>query len=69
MAIGLNEVFVLLSAGSNLMRCRGRLLNAINYAGPALISVFSGAVGDAGELPPYLIAAAAMESRAFPAFS
>ena len=69
MAIGLNEVFVLQSASSNLMRCRGRLLKAMNYAGPALISVFSGAVGNVGELPPYLSAAAAMESRAFPAFT
>jgi len=39
------------------------------YAGPALFSVFSGATGTAGDLPPYLVAAAAMESRAFPAFT
>jgi ferredoxin len=69
MAIGLNDVFVLQSASSNLVRCRDRILKAMNYAGPALISVFSGTSGQAGELPPYLTAAAAMESRAFPAFS
>jgi hypothetical protein len=68
-AIGMNEVFVLQSASSNLVRCRDRILGAMNYSGPALISVFSGASGHAGDLPPYLIAAAAMESRAFPAFS
>lgn len=68
-AIGLNEVYVLQSASSNLVRCRDRVLDAMNYAGPAVISVFSGACGHAGDLPPYLIAAAAMESRAFPAFS
>ena len=69
MAIGLNDVFVLQSASSNLVRCRDRILKAMNYAGPALISVFSGTSGRAGELPPYLTAAAAMESRAFPAFN
>jgi uncharacterized Fe-S cluster protein YjdI len=68
-AIGMNEVFVLQSPSSNLVRCRDRLLKAMNFAGPALISVFSGASGHAGDLPPYLNAAAAMESRAFPAFS
>jgi hypothetical protein len=69
MAIGLNDVFVLQSASSNLVRCRSRVIKAMSYAGPALISVFSGASGQACELPPYLTAAAAMESRAFPAFS
>ena len=69
MAIGLNDVFVLQSASSNLMRCRDRLKKAMKYPGPALISVFSGAGGHEGDLPPYLMAAAAMESRAFPAFS
>ena len=36
--------------------------------GPALFSVFAGAPAAAGDLPRYLTAAAAMESRAFPAF-
>jgi hypothetical protein len=62
MAIGLNDVFVLQSTSSNLVRCRDRILKAMNYAGPALISVFSGTSGQAGELPPYLTAAAAMDS-------
>lgn len=69
MAIGLNDVFVLQSASSNLVQCRDRILKAMHYAGPALVSVFSGASGHAGELAPYLTAAAAMESRAFPALS
>jgi hypothetical protein len=34
-----------------------------------LFSVFSGAASGAGRLPPYLVAAAAMQSRAFPAFT
>ena len=69
MAIGLNEVYVLQSSSSNLLRFRDRLLRGLNYRGPALFSVFSGASAKASGLPPYLMAAAAMESRAFPAFT
>lgn len=68
MAIGLNEVYVLQSSGSNLFQLHDRILKGLTYRGPALFSVFSGASGKTG-LPPYLTAAAAMESRAFPAFS
>ena len=69
MAIGLNEVYVLQSSSSNLFRFRERMLRGLSYRGPALFSVFSGASGKASGLPPYLMSAAAMESRAFPAFT
>src|SRR5450830_806876 len=69
MAVGLNEVYVLQSSSSNLFQCRQRLLRGLTYRGPALFSVFSGASARASGLPPYLMAAAAMESRAFPTFS
>ena len=69
MAIGLNQVYVLQSSSSNLFQFRDRILKGLAYAGPALFSVFSGSTGKAGDLPPYLTAAAAMESRAFPAFT
>ncbi len=69
MAIGLNEVYVLQSASSNLYQFRERMLRGLTYRGPALYSVFSGACATASGLPPYLMAAAAMESRAFPAFT
>ena len=69
MAIGLNEVYVLQSASSNLYRFRERMLRGLTYRGPALFSVFSGASATASGLPPYLMSAAAMESRAFPAFT
>jgi len=69
MAIGLNEVYVLQASGSHLFQFRERILKGLACAGPALFSVFSGAGGKARDLPPYLIAAAAMESRAFPAFT
>ena len=69
MAMGLNDVYVLQSGGSNLFQYRDRILAGMAYPGPALFSVYSGAAGDAQGLPPYLLAAAAMESRAFPAYS
>lgn len=69
MAIGLNEVYVLQSSSSNLYRFRERMLSGLNYRGPALFSVYSGASVEASDLPPYLMSAAAMESRAFPAFT
>ncbi len=69
MAMGLNEVYVLQSSASNLARFRDRILRGLAYRGPALFSVFSGASGKASGLSAYLTSAAAMESRAFPAFA
>jgi len=69
MAIGFNDVFVLQSSSSNLFQFRDRILEGLMYRGPALFSVFSGASGKTSGVPPYLSAAAAMESRAFPAFT
>lgn len=68
MAIGLNEVYVLQSTGSHLVQSRHHVFDGLTYPGPALFSVFSGATGRGGDLPPYLRAAAAVESRAFPIF-
>ena len=69
MAIGLNDVFVLQSSASHLPRAAEAIGRAMQYRGPALFSVFSGANAHTPDLPPYLNAAAAMESRAFPAFA
>ena len=69
MAIGLSDVFVLQSSASNLVRARESIRRAMQYRGPALFSVFSGANPHVAGVPPYLNAAAAMESRAFPAFA
>ena len=68
-ALGMHDVFVLQSTSSNLYQLRGRLLNGLDYAGPALFSVFAGSADPASDLPPYLTSAAAMESRAFVAFT
>ncbi|MBK6983058.1 MAG: hypothetical protein IPH30_17225 [Betaproteobacteria bacterium] len=67
-AMGLGGMFVLQAASSSLYRLRNRIEHGMGCSGPALFSVFAGAPEAAGELPRYLTAAAAMESRAFPAF-
>ena len=69
MAIGLNEVYVMQSSSSNLYQLRERILKGLQYPGRALFSVFTGASGRSAGLPPYLVAAAAMQARAFPAFT
>jgi ferredoxin len=67
-AMGLGGMFVLQSAASDLYRLRHRVEGGMGCRGPALFSIFAGAPAAAGDLPRYLTAAAAMESRAFPAF-
>ena len=67
-AMALNDVYVLQSSASHLAQYRERIGAGLAFAGPSLFSVYSGATATAAEIPPYLNAAAAMESRAFPAF-
>jgi len=69
MAMGLHDVFVLQSSASNLGRCAAHIERGMRYRGPALVSAFSGASPHTPGMPVYLNAAAAMESRAFPAFA
>ena len=66
-AMSLDDVFVLQSTASNLLQLRARVQHGLLHAGPALFSIY--AAPDGGALPGYLQAAAAMQSRAFPAFS
>jgi len=68
MAMGLNQVYVLHAAASHLPRCGDRIGAAMGFAGPALFCIYSGASAVASGQSTYLAAAAAMESRAFPAF-
>ncbi len=67
-AMGLGGMFVLQSGSANLYALRERVGRGLSCRGPALFSVFAGSPAAAGDLPPYLTAAAAVESRAFPAF-
>jgi hypothetical protein len=68
MAIGLNDVYVLQAPASHLLQRLEAIRAGVAHTGPAVFNVFSGATGYAGNLPPYLVAAAALESRAFPTF-
>ena len=68
-AMGLGGMFVLQSASANLYAMRARIAQGLACRGPALFSVYTGSAQPDGCLPPYLTAAAAMQSRAFPAFS
>ncbi len=66
-AIGLGACYVLQSSSANLFQHREEIFRGLTYPGPALFSIFSGATGNG--IPPYLAAAAATESRVFPAFT
>lgn len=69
MALGVNNAYVFQGTSSTLCRQQERVLKGLVYDGPALFSVFSGASKTVSGIPPYLLAAAAMESRAFPTFT
>jgi hypothetical protein len=66
--VGLGDAYVLQSANSNLYQARDEIRRGLVYQGPALFSVFTGSSEMTPDLPPYLSAAVAMESRVFPAF-
>src|SRR5271166_5417995 len=64
MAVNLGSAFVLQTATSNLCPMAERLADGLAAPGPALFFLFS--PGEDSGLPPYLAAAAAIESRLFP---
>jgi ferredoxin len=68
-AMALGGMFVLQSASSNLFALRERVRHGMRCREPALFSVFAGTPAAEARLAPYLSAAAAMDSRAFPAFT
>ncbi len=68
-AMGLGGMFVLQATSADLYALRERVARGLACRGPALFSIFAGSPAAAGDLPPYLTAAAARESRAFPAFA
>ncbi len=67
-AMGLGGMFVLQCASAALVAERERVARGMGCRGPALFCVFAGSPEPAAGLPPYLGAAAAIESRAFPTF-
>jgi hypothetical protein len=68
-AMGLGGMFVLQATGADLYAMRERIARGVSCPGPALFCVFPGSPVAAGDLPAYLTAAAAKESRTFPAFT
>lgn len=69
LATSLPDTFVLQSTGSNLPQLAGRIRQGLSIAAPALFSVYAATAAHCGDLPRYLASAAAMQSRAFPAFT
>jgi len=67
-AMGLGGMYVLQSPASNLYCLRSRIAAGMRSRSPALFCVYSGS-NDSKLVPPFLASAAAMESRAFPAFT
>jgi hypothetical protein len=63
------NAYVMQSPASNLYRQRDQVQKGLEFDGPAIFSVFAPRRDSSALLPGYLIAAAAMESRVFPAFS
>ncbi len=63
------NAFVLQSSASNLFRQCKAVRKGLEFNGPAVFSVFAPSGDVTLNVPPYLIAAAAMESRVFPSFS
>ena len=68
-AMGLGGMFVLQATSADLYALREQVQRGLQARGPALFSIFAGSPAAAGDLPPYLTAASARESRAFPAFT
>ncbi len=67
-AMGLGGLFVLQATSANLVALRQQLARGMACRGPALFSVYAPPAQPGATLPPYLSAAAAMQSRAFAAF-
>jgi len=67
-AMGLGDAFVLQTSAARLYAMRDSVREAMEFRGPALLSIFTGSHADA-MAPRYLVAAAATESRAFPTFT
>lgn len=68
-AMGLGGMYVLQCASSALPALKARVAGGMASRSPALFAVFAGSPKPAAGLQRYLTAAAALESRAFPAFT
>ena len=69
MAMGLGDAFVLQVSAAHLSTMAGQLERGMRHDGPGLFCIYSGATDTVPDVAPYLLAAAATESRAFPSFA
>lgn len=63
------NAYVLQSVSSNLYQQKEEIRKGLEFRGPAIFSIFTASDELEVMLPAYLLSAAAMESRVFPAFS
>ncbi len=68
MAMGAGTAFVVQTATSHIPRMIDRIHAGVTAARPALFSVFTGSTDHVPGLAPYLVASAAVQSRAVPTF-
>lgn len=61
--------FVMQAPASSLVRMRSQVQQGLEYGGATIFSIYSGDSPNTQGIPPYLVAAAARESRLFPAFT
>ena len=61
-------VYVVQSPAASLYRMRQAIQGGLEHAGSAVFSIYSGDSPATAALPPYLVSAAASESRLFPVF-
>ena len=69
MAMGLNNAFVMQTNSAHLYKMQDALMHGMDYDGPAMFSLYSGATDTVEGISPYILAAAAAEARAFPNFT
>jgi hypothetical protein len=68
LAMSLGGAYVLQAAASSLYTMSEAVSAGLLFPGPALFSVFSGSTASFPNLAPYLVSAAAAQSRALPCF-
>nr|WP_321454754.1 hypothetical protein [uncultured Cohaesibacter sp.] len=68
MAMGINNAFVVQCSSAHLAKMQKKLVGAMQYDGPAMFSIYSGATQSVAGVAPYIQAAAATEARVFPNF-
>ena len=68
MTMGLG-VFILQAPASSLVQMRAQVQRGLEYSGSSVFSIYSGDSPHTAAIPPYLVAAAARESRLFPVFT